>query len=230
MSEPDSDRILVKKDNLARCAWCGTPESDEWITTQRNEIFCSSECQSAKYAYIPDNRDRLITYLFASLGVGTLLAPILYNYLNPSFYGDPKIIADMFAFGIMCLIVSAAPMLCIGEGAAYQDRKDKYRDISLLVCEYCTQTNPPNVTRCRYCGASLTKAPFSYVTTPPWIQKKRLNRLRCPRCASVYSYNSSSLRSDGTVKCQNCNEPFVPSRPLAQTYESDSARSLYSDV
>jgi len=215
----------VKKDNLARCAWCGTPESDEWITRGRNEIFCSSECQAAKYS----TGANLAGYVFTCLG-GGILVLFFFASLAPNILGDPRAVAEVVVYGLFFLIVGVGTVIGANRGKKYQDRKDKYRDVTLLVCEYCTQANPPSITRCRHCGASLTKAVFSYETTPPWIQKRRLNRFRCPRCNAVYSYNLLNLQSGGTVKCQNCDRPFVLSRPLVLVDDSIAARSLYPDV
>ncbi|RDE14582.1 MAG: hypothetical protein C4K48_05920 [Candidatus Thorarchaeota archaeon] len=229
MSEPDYDRILVKKDNLARCAWCGTPESDEWITTERNEIFCSSECQAAMYS-VGAVGSTGAGFACSCLGGIMLLALVFSASLNPGMSSMRNVAADLLVIGILFLLTGGLIMFGGNEGKNYQDRKDKYRNVSLLVCEYCTQTNPPSVTRCTYCGASLTRAMFSYETTPPWIQKRRVNRFRCPRCKAVYSYDPSSLQRDGTVKCQNCDMPFVPSRPLTPTDESNTAYSPCSGV
>ena len=85
-----------------------------------------------------------------------------------------------------------------------------YHNVTLLQCEYCNMTNPPNVRRCQYCGASLTKAPFSYETTPPWIRKKeRLGRFRCPHCNATYSYDAANFENDDKIKCQNCMKLFL---------------------
>jgi predicted Zn finger-like uncharacterized protein len=233
MSEPSSDRLLVKKDNLARCAWCGTPESPKWVTTQKGEMFCSSECQLAKHS------SRAIDggFITACCGGIIMLIPIIAILRFPVPYGQP-ISSNQFGTaaiwivsGLLFFITGVGGMIAGAEGKKYRNRKDKYRDVTLLQCEYCTQTNPPNVVRCQYCGASLTKAPFRYETTPPWIRNEmHLGRFRCPHCSSTYSYNVSKIENDGSIKCQNCGKPFAPPVPYAQWHESEVESSLYSNV
>lgn len=232
LSEPDSDRLLLKKDNLARCAWCGTPESPQWVNSPKGEMFCSSECESAKYS----SRSFDGGFLTAILGCIIILIPIISILRFPVPPGPNS----SSAFGsVVVWIISGFLFLMTGiggiirgyEGQKYRDRKDKYRDVTLLQCEYCTQTNPPNVLRCQYCGASLTKAPFRYETTPPWVRKQTpLGRFRCPYCKATYSYDASKLVKDDTVKCQNCNRPFTTPFPITQSQELAEEASLYSNV
>jgi predicted Zn finger-like uncharacterized protein len=232
-SEFDSDRLFVKKDNLARCAWCGTPESPKWVVNQKGEMFCSSECQSAK----DSSRAIDIGFLTAFCGGIIILIPIIAILLSPVPYSQPITsnqfgsIAGWIISGFLFLIVGVAGMIAGYEGKKYRDRKGKYNDVTLLQCEYCNQTNPPNMVRCQYCGASLTKAPFRYETTPPWIRKEMyLGRFRCPHCSSTYSYDASKLENDGSVRCQNCGKPFAPPFPHDQWQESSVESSLYADV
>jgi len=227
MSEPDSDRLLVMKDNLARCAWCGTPESPKWLTSEKNEIFCSSECQAAKYAYKAINGG----FLSAFCGAIIILIPIIAFLRYPIPSGQAGSIGGWIITGFLLFIAGVGAMLGGHEGKNYQNRKNKYRDVTLLQCEYCTQTNPPNVMRCQYCGASLTKAPFKYETTPPWIRKQMyLGRFKCPHCSATYSYDVAKLENDGRIKCQNCLKPFTPPIPIAQWQEPTTESQLYSDV
>jgi hypothetical protein len=228
-SESASDRLLVKKDNLARCAWCGTPESPKWVTNEKGEMFCSSECQSAKHS----TRAMDVGILVACCGGIIVLIPIITFLVFPDPFGRPissgefSSIGGWIITGIFLFISGVGGMVAGYEGKKYRDRKDKYRDVTLLQCEYCAQTNPPNVVRCKYCGASLTKAPFKFETTPPWIrQQMHLGRFKCPFCGSIYSYNFSSLVNNSTVKCQNCGKPFVPPFPHNQWQESSVESSL----
>ncbi len=227
MSKPESDRLLVKKENLARCAWCGTPESPKWVTTEKGEMFCSSECMAARYSL----RSIDVGFLSACCGgllmLGTIISLILFPQASGQFVGALE--WNIMSF---LLFISGIGMMIAGaEGKKYHNRKDKYRDVTLLQCEYCTQVNPPNIVRCQYCGASLTKAPFRYETTPPWIRKEMyLGRFKCPRCSSTYSYNVSKIENNGSIKCQNCGKPFTPPFLHAQEHESAVEPSLYADV
>jgi predicted Zn finger-like uncharacterized protein len=212
-SEPDSDRLLVMKDNLARCALCGTPESPTWVLNEKGEMFCSSECQSAKSSSKTINRG----FLSACFGGIIIFIPIIAIFVFPVpssqilSSGQFGSVAVWIIFGLLFLINGVGAMIGGYESKKYRDRKDKYHDATLLQCDYCTQTNPPNVMRCQYCGASLTKAPFKYETTPPWIRKQmHLGRFKCPHCSATYSYDVAKLDNDGTIKCQNCMKPFTP--------------------
>jgi hypothetical protein len=233
MSGLDSDRLFVKKDNLARCAWCGTPESPNWIVNQRGEMFCSSECQSARDSSREINRG----FLSACFGGIIVLVPIIAMLRSSIPFGPPiptgqfESVAIWMMFGFLFLIAGVGGMIAGYEGKKYRDRKDKYNDVTLLQCEYCSQTNSPNRVRCQYCGASLTKAPFRYETTPPWIRKEmHLGRFRCPYCSSIYSYSVSNFENDGSVRCQNCGKPFVPQFPYGQLQKSSAESSLYADA
>ncbi|MFW9961153.1 MAG: MJ0042-type zinc finger domain-containing protein [Candidatus Thorarchaeota archaeon] len=233
MSESVSDRLLVNKQNLARCAWCGTPESPKWMTSEKGEIFCSSECELAKHSSRSFNGGFLLAVSSCIIILIPIIAmlrfPVPSGQIIPSSqFGS---VAGWILSGFLLLITGIGAMIRGYEGQKYRDRKDKYRNVTLLECEYCAQTNPPNVVRCQYCGASLTKAPFKYETTPPWIrQEMYLGRFRCPHCSSTYSYNVSKIEKDGSIKCQNCGKPFTPPLTHAQWHEPTAKPSIYADV
>lgn len=60
---------------------------------------------------------------------------------------------------------------------------------------------------CQNCGKRFD------ANEPPEMAREggeaRYKRTPCPYCNAVYLYNESHLREDGTVICQNCNEPFL---------------------
>jgi len=138
---------------------------------------------------------------------------------------------EWMMYSLFLLVIGIGFMVAGYEGNKYRDRKDKYRDVTLLQCEYCNQVNPPSVVRCQYCGASLTKAPFRYETTPPWIRKDMyLGRFKCPHCHSTYSYNVSKIEDDGMISCQNCGKSFPSPVSIFQKDESTIESSLYAGV
>jgi hypothetical protein len=36
--------------------------------------------------------------------------------------------------------------------------------------------------------------------------------VKCPTCGSIYSYPKEKVLEDGSVRCQNCDMPFIPSQ------------------
>ena len=120
MSELDSDRLFVKKDNLARCAWCGTPESDSWVTTQKNEIFCSSECEEGKHA------SKRFNYGFYTACIGSIWL-LGQTFMMLRFPSPPLSSSFVFEWMISAFLffMSGIVMMIAGyEGNKYRNRKD----------------------------------------------------------------------------------------------------------
>lgn len=40
--------------------------------------------------------------------------------------------------------------------------------------------------------------------------------VKCPICRAIYSYPKEKVLKDGSVICQNCGMPFVPSQPARE--------------
>jgi predicted Zn finger-like uncharacterized protein len=222
VSLPESDRLLVAKNNIARCAWCGTPESLKWVTTQRNEIFCSPECRAARYSARSIIGGVVFSFIGLLIAVMPLLAPVSDSI--PEY--QLGLIYEFLFSGVLLGLGVIWMMAAGGLARKYLARRGQYNDIALLECEYCLQANPPSNTRCQYCGAPLTRAPFSYETMPPWIRSQMMNqehlaRFRCPKCNAVYSYDVSKVESDGRIRCQNCFNPFMPPYPIPDRRERD---------
>ncbi|MFW9767712.1 MAG: hypothetical protein ACFFF9_04110 [Candidatus Thorarchaeota archaeon] len=207
MSEHNSDRIIVAKDNLARCQWCGTPESPYWTISRDEQLFCSRECELAASA-----TTKRIGGCVSTFCGSLFLIPLLYfMFVFPS----------NFLGATMVFLLLGVPFLAIGiyeytegtEGLKYKDREDRYRGVSPIVCTYCSHQNPPNVMACQNCGSTLAEAPFVKDSTPPWfIQGKSRGVYRCPHCKAVYSYRQAPISKDGEVTCQNCLKPFFRPR------------------
>ncbi|MGY5858625.1 MAG: hypothetical protein RTU63_04595 [Candidatus Thorarchaeota archaeon] len=211
------DRIIVSKDKLAHCMWCGSPQSNEWVLTATGEIFCTNECALAanagklwdqSIAVVKCSMVLLITcavaVVFGFVWIG-LLIPLLILLLCSSFIGFTQSYA----------------------GKEYQDRKGKYAGFPPLECEYCSHPNPPSVPRCLNCDATLANASFRPTSVPPWIIEERKRNLGviCPLCNAVYSYLPAMISDEGQVNCQNCNRQF--SVPIASE-DSTSASGATS--
>jgi hypothetical protein len=206
MSEDNSDRIIVAKDNLARCQWCGTPESPHWINSEKGNIYCTHECLLA--AESSSNRGR--GFVIFSCGLILCLPFILFLLLPPYFPGSSP---ELLIYGLIFVIGGAATLVQGREGSKYKDRKDKYRGVSPVICQYCSHQNSPNLVRCQNCSAPLTGAPFSRETIPPWIKKRGPSGVfKCPHCSAIYSYRLAPISQEGLVSCQNCTKPFRSSK------------------
>ncbi|MHA1935809.1 MAG: hypothetical protein ACW97A_11045 [Candidatus Thorarchaeota archaeon] len=177
---------------MARCKWCGTPHSPNWITNQKGDIYCSDGCQ--KGATVLQNK----RVSFCLIVFGSLMM------LIPNF--------ELIIYGAITLLMGIGAFVSGMEGRKYQDRKDKYKDLQLLVCEYCTQVNPPNVLRCQNCGASIESAEFLGDILPDWFPPTGpflgFRIVKCPKCAAVYSYDGTKVDDKGMIVCQNCAKSF----------------------
>ena len=218
MSE-ESDRIVVSTDKLARCQWCGSPQSNEWVYSEKGGIFCSYECEIAAGA-----RKAWITSLILLIGSILIVIPYVVT-LSLGNIMMPLGGFELFFWGIMMLFASIAGFVFSFEGSKYRDRKGKYFGTSPIECEYCRHSNPPSATRCLNCDATLTNAPFTSEEIPPWIQKhKRVTGVKCPHCNAVYSYLPPMISVEGSAACQNCNRQIY----VATTESShEQIRSQY---
>ena len=205
MSQDNSDRIIVRKDDLARCRWCGTPESPFWTITRDEQIFCSHECELAASS----TSKRLGGIGMLCCGSLFLIPLVYFMIFFPIDSLDPMIF-------IVCFVL---PILSCGifqylegtEGLKYKDREGRYRGVSPIVCTYCSHQNPPNVMACQNCGAQLTKAPFAEDSIPPWLRTTS-GVVKCSYCAAFQSYRQVQGLPECLVFCQNCNRLFRPSR------------------
>jgi hypothetical protein len=185
VAKDKSDRLLVRSKYLTRCEWCGTIHSPEWIGTQTGKMFCSSECQSAANA----GTWQAIGICFAVFGIIMFL---LFD-LRAVSYGIFSIITGFFfiARGI--------------KGRSYKDRKGKYRNTQLLVCEYCNHINKSNVVVCQECGAPLTHAEFTSDSWPEWFGPPPETWTRdriCRNCGNFYEH--PVLSAEGVYRCPKC--------------------------
>ncbi len=203
----DSDRVVVRKDKLARCMWCGSLESNNWITSEQGDIYCSPECMAA--ASVGRKKAGALLYIVCALAM--MLFPLLLIISNGGFGIGPLLqLAIIGFFMVICGLIGYLEAI---QGKKYQDRKGKYSGIPPLECEYCRYQNPPSATRCLNCDAPLSDAGFAEDALPPWISKQRaVKGVKCPVCGAIYSYSPEQISDDGTVHCQNCNRQFsVPS-------------------
>ncbi|TFG95510.1 hypothetical protein E4H12_13100, partial [Candidatus Thorarchaeota archaeon] len=187
MSE-ESDRIVVSKDKLAHCTWCRSPQSNEWVFSDKGEIFCTEECKLA--ANVRKTWLSSIAMLSCSI---IILIPYTIMFAS-GFFRVALQGFELLFYGIAFLVLSIAGFAYSYEGKKYQDRKGKYPGTPPIECEYCKHSNPPSATRCLNCDAALTRAPFVSEATPPWIHKqKRVSGVKCPHCNAVYSYLPSMI-------------------------------------
>ncbi|TFG32934.1 hypothetical protein EU528_01900 [Candidatus Thorarchaeota archaeon] len=217
----EQDRIVVRKDTIARCAWCGSPESNKWISTPDDDIYCTIECMEAATM----GKRKLAAGAYICCAVAMMLLPVIGLATSNYF---------LVAAGMQFLMAAFAMFICgfvmyfsANEGKKYQERKGKYRGISPIECEYCMHSNPPSATRCLNCDATLTRAPFVSEAIPPWFHKyKKIKGIRCPHCNAVYSYIGSQISDEGYAACQNCNKQiFVATRSTGPS--SDLMRAHY---
>ncbi|MFW9808610.1 MAG: hypothetical protein ACFFE6_04425 [Candidatus Thorarchaeota archaeon] len=207
MSEDTSDRVIVSQDNLARCKWCGTPESPYWTISKSEKLYCTPECMLAD-----ESSSKRITGI-GGICFGTLLIiPFIASiFLQPEYAGGS---ISLLINGMVLLAIGVAQYAEANEGQKYKDRKDSYRGVSPIICSYCSHQNSPHFTTCQNCGAPLSYGSYSKETMPPWLRKTIPSGVfKCPYCAAIYSYRQASRTHEGLVTCQNCARPFAPAEP-----------------
>jgi hypothetical protein len=206
VSDEYSDRIIASQDNLARCKWCGTPESPIWTVSKSENLYCTPECMLADEALT----NRLSGIGFMLFGLILTIPFILFALPYPARLGEgsPVIVCGMVSFAIG--IVGYAEGR---KGQKYKDRKDRYRGVSPIICSYCSHQNSPHFTACQNCGAPLTNAPFTEESMPPWLRTTS-GVVRCPYCAAFQSYRQVQGTEERLVFCQNCSRLFRPSRQV----------------
>lgn len=208
MSAGKSDRIIVAKDNLARCQWCGTPESPFWKITQTEKIFCTHECMLASQA--TNRRLGGIVTIFCGL---IFVVPYIYLIIRfPSYRVEFGGAITLVGFSMIFLLCGLFTYSEGKEGQKYKERKDKYRGVSPVVCSYCSHQNSPYIQACQNCGATLADGQFARESTPPWFKQGAASGVyKCPHCRAIYSYRQAPISNEGYVTCQNCVRPFLPS-------------------
>ncbi len=196
MTPDKSDRILVESQYLARCKWCGTPNSPRWITLDGGIFYCSEECQRAT-----------TTTSTKYLGIGMLVLGVSMLLVSfPLLVSGPWILI----YGAMLTLMGFCTYDRGKEGEQYLNRKDLYRDVQLLVCDYCSYVNPPSVLKCHNCGATIESADFAADSWPEWFSRTPVpyKGIAYPNCSAIYTYDSSKKDDEGRVICQNCTEVF----------------------
>lgn len=186
-----SDRLLVRSDYLARCKWCGTPHSPDWVKQDFGDLYCSRECQ---YAATAAWKQYIGAFLIL-IGVIMLLIP------SP---GTMLIGINLIPLGVCILVQYIA-------GWKYFNRKDKYANVELLLCEYCNHIGTTNDVVCDNCGAALTGADFLSDPWPEWFEpppKPKPTRMKrygpCSNCGKSFGY--PVLSADGKNRCPRCGK------------------------
>ncbi len=193
-----SEKLLVRADYITRCAWCGTPYSLNWVATESGRIYCSIECQSAEQS----GSGRWVGLCSIALGLILIIWVSVFSFFNPSIFSS-SLFEGMF-YGVVFLLLGFCTFSIATEGSNYKDRKDKYRNTQLLICEYCNHIPAPGVTVCDNCGASLADADFSSDSWPEWfVLPKKIGP--CTNCGKSFVY--PVLSADGNNRCPRCGKP-----------------------
>ncbi|MFX1560421.1 MAG: hypothetical protein ACFFBL_07520 [Promethearchaeota archaeon] len=201
MTNEKSDKLFVRSDYITRCRWCGTPYSPEWVSTQSGRIYCSTECQSAEQS----GCGKVGGSCSIVIGLIIVMMAFISALLNPGVLNSVAFAvftyAGFFILSGFCILAQAI------EGSTYKDRKDRYRDSQLMVCEYCNHIPPPGTVVCDNCGASLADADFSSDPWPEWFVPPKPTKIfgPCRNCGRSFVY--PVLSADGRDRCPKCGNP-----------------------
>jgi uncharacterized paraquat-inducible protein A len=162
-------------------------------------MFCSSECQSAAHS----KGLKAVSVCFIILGVGLLFPSILASIFSPSITSTGAV--EVFFYGLLVMTFGFCGLAEAVEAKSYRDRKDKYRNAELLVCEYCNHINNPGVVACDNCGATLVGARFAIDPWPDWFPpppELKATYPPCRNCGRKFRY--AVLSADGKHRCPKC--------------------------
>lgn len=204
----EKDKVIVEKDSIPHCGWCGTWYSPDWIQlVPDGPRFCTNECMAASRVGMFQNdliqsRGFLYCTFILAIICGTLL--VAYPAAAPIWFG-------MLFVSICCFCTGAGISKTNKAAREYLYRKDMYRESHqvLLECVFCSHLNPPNILDCQHCDGSLRDSRTTQGEIPEWLMTEAIlsqNREKCPHCDAVYGYDNTL--EDGTVICQNCRQPF----------------------
>ncbi|TFG95241.1 hypothetical protein E4H12_13685 [Candidatus Thorarchaeota archaeon] len=153
--------IAVDKDQVMRCKWCGTSESEHWTKGSEGKgPYCSQTCADA------DNYD-------SSLGA-TILFPVLWIimvvgaiFFSPGFTLPSDISVVAMVLGITFIIFVCCPLTCSLSQLSYarearkkvakgSRRSDKTFGMMGLKCRNCggplEAKDGAHLVECQYCG------------------------------------------------------------------------------
>jgi LSD1 subclass zinc finger protein len=140
--------IAVDKDEVLRCAWCGTTESAHWIRGKQRGVYCSSTCETA---------DRSICNSICGL---FLLIAVLSGYLSSVGVSDnPITLFPIVLFGFLSLLIIWQYFIVSkARSKVPRDSRlhDELFDERYLRCENCGA--PLDIldgavsVKCTYCG------------------------------------------------------------------------------
>jgi hypothetical protein len=198
----EKDKVILEKGSMPRCAWCGTFYSPAWVSAY-GELYCTTDCWSAAYV---NSRKPLNAKTVVFI---TLVISLCLIVANPLYWW----------FGVFFLVMSIgwtrSDNRKLKGYREYLYRKDLYSDTypKLLVCDYCSHLNLPDVLNCQFCDASLRDSQMVEGEIPEWFISKPKTETasiprRCEHCGAVYVYEQST--DDGYYICQNCARRFKP--------------------
>lgn len=147
----DKYYIAVDKEEVMRCTWCGSAESEKWIRGTNRGTYCSSTCENA------DGFD-------CGVICGIIIPAVLLFAMLSIFDTNPELIqfiVPWFAiFGLGSLIFSLRKISIINKAKAIVPKGsrdfDEVFDERYLHCEKCGA--PLEVidgaipVKCTYCG------------------------------------------------------------------------------
>ena len=148
MSEENSEKIIVRKDTIVRCGWCGTPESTEWLAAESGEKYCSPGCLAA--ATESRTYKSGIVSISCSLIIIIPLIVLSFVYPNGTF---SSVSMSVVIYAFILLLMGLGALMVSRDSRKYCFRKGMYGNISTSAfeCQYCDYLNPPNVSQSAKC-------------------------------------------------------------------------------
>ncbi len=200
------DRVLVPKDSLTRCGWCGSYYSPDWIQIiPSGPKYCSHECLAASRIRVLENdliQSKASLWFFASLFV-------IFTLLLVSFPQALEVWLTGILASLLCFCMGFGLAKSNREARKYLYRKDMYCESYpiLIECGFCSHLNPPDALDCQHCDASLRDSQSVEGQIPDWFGSEELKtQKKCPHCDAVYVYDFTEDKK--TLLCQNCGKQF----------------------
>ena len=148
--------IAVKKERVVHCKWCGTPESERWVTLE-GSAYCSNTCKSA---------DKYFESISVTIGFPSLF---FFGYLMSGYSFDlsPSSLILIVPILICCPASVGIPGIVSGRSAQrevpYMSRKIHRsidQEVHLQLCGHCggslESRKGDQSVQCSYCGTINT--------------------------------------------------------------------------
>jgi len=151
VSKKDSGRIRIILDatKVNRCAWCGSPESDQWISGEGGS-YCSEECLKEWW------RERNAEMICISPCMIIIILPLLLAiWFMDNPYMDDTLRLQIVGFGSVLLVILSIITIHLYKDRMHQTDRPKGSRCNIGVSEVSLLRNISTPIECPNCDAAI---------------------------------------------------------------------------